>query len=590
MKLVYIRLEIDHEQLEIEYNLGSKFKFAYYESNNTLRVELNPNFLEGLYNNTNDKRDFTFNAIIGENGTGKTTILNQISAAISQKDGLYSVIYIFQDEDVYYYYSEQELKIENEVGCILKSQDVNKKYNIIRYSNVFDLTSRINRRIDLKKYKIGPLNYSTDYLIKNTNSISSFFEDEMIRQISFISSEKGKLYSKKNNLPQQIDVSFDVKNSQNLDVFKLLDDSETHSIFSNLIIGNHKNDKLSQFQETIIFYFVSKVMKLIESYLPYNLRETELKKFKIESLENLKYDNYKIEDIEEKINSYFKTNLQKEREIEEGSFGRDYVTIVENIKRINDKFNNPNNHLARFPYQMFESSDIEFFLEWSEFGIGKIEWSNLSSGEYALLSMISRLNDANEHLVQDSSIILLIDEGELYFHPQWQKEWVNLMKNILTTIYPTINSIQVITTTHSPFILSDIPADRVLFLERTENGVRVINNLEETYHTFGANINSLYAHSFFLKGSLMGNFAKNKINQIADEIVNQPSNNIYHNRERLTKFIQLIGEPIIRNKLLLILEEKIRLEILNRESSEDIIKAKIKVLEDRLAKLESEEN
>lgn len=56
--------------------------------------------------------------------------------------------------------------------------------------------------------------------------------------------------------------------------------------------------------------------------------------------------------------------------------------------------------------------------------IRSLEWYSLSSGEYALLSMFSRIFNAANQLERSSIpnlVLLLIDEGELYFHPQWQK-------------------------------------------------------------------------------------------------------------------------------------------------------------------------
>lgn len=117
-----------------------------------------------------------------------------------------------------------------------------------------------------------------------------------------------------------------------------------------------------------------------------------------------------------------------------------------------------------------------------------------------------------EELMEDKESyyhkIYCLDEPDVFLHPNWQKMLISdfafLSKKYLDNFYP---SVHLILTSHSPFILSDLPKENVIFLE---NGKQVYPNIE----TFGANIHTLLSHGFFMKEGLMGEFAKEKIQSI----------------------------------------------------------------------------
>jgi hypothetical protein len=67
--------------------------------------------------------------------------------------------------------------------------------------------------------------------------------------------------------------------------------------------------------------------------------------------------------------------------------------------------------------------------------------------------------------------------------------------------------------THSPFVLSDIPVQNILFLKK--NGEKAS---KEGMASFGANIHTMLVNSFFLKGGAMGEFAKETILKMIDQV------------------------------------------------------------------------
>ena len=79
--------------------------------------------------------------------------------------------------------------------------------------------------------------------------------------------------------------------------------------------------------------------------------------------------------------------------------------------------------------------------------------------------------------------VCLIDEIDTYLHPEWQYR-------ILSVLVENFVNVQFIVTSHSPYVLSSIPNDKVLLYELIdENGEIVIRR--ETENLFGADINEV---------------------------------------------------------------------------------------------------
>jgi len=137
---------------------------------------------------------------------------------------------------------------------------------------------------------------------------------------------------------------------------------------------------------------------------------------------------------------------------------------------------------------------------------------SLSSGEKSFFTFLINLMYQVQNINNEpkyNTINLFLDETELGFHPQWHKEYLNNILGVLKKINK--KKINIIFATHSPFLISDLPKNNVMFLK---NGVqdKGINYKE----TFGANIHTLLSDSFFMEKGLMGEFAKSKINEIID--------------------------------------------------------------------------
>lgn len=223
--------------------------------------------------------------------------------------------------------------------------------------------------------------------------------------------------------------------------------------------------------------------------------------------------------------------------------------------------------------------------------------NNYSSGQQNLLNFYSRFYWAKNELLESEKsdiyesfrkqIIIFIDEGEVALHPEWQRVFFNKITTFLSELFND-RKIQLILTTHSPFVLSDIPKNNVVFLDRDENGNTKISNLEKI-DTFGANIHELLADSFFLNEGFIGDFAKNKILDLISYLTfnddDIESENNIKSKEKWSedsafKVINIVGEPIIKERLLALFDEKFTFK--RKES----ILAKINELEKELKKFE----
>lgn len=157
--------------------------------------------------------------------------------------------------------------------------------------------------------------------------------------------------------------------------------------------------------------------------------------------------------------------------------------------------------------------------------VGLIPFTGLSFGErqiaytlgnvlYHLINLNSTLHDVSiekEHLsfLKYHHVCMLMDEVELYYHPDLQRKFVKLLLDSITSVpLDNIYDINITLVTHSPFVLSDIPQSNILCLQKGESESR-------QGQTFGANIVDLLNESFFLQGTI-GDIAQSCINEVVE--------------------------------------------------------------------------
>ncbi len=184
------------------------------------------------------------------------------------------------------------------------------------------------------------------------------------------------------------------------------------------------------------------------------------------------------------------------------------------------------------------------------YGDKMIPLCGMSSGERQFLYMMSTLvyhimniksvPTTREHY---RNINLVLDEIELCFHPEYQRKLVDsLIRTIQRLKLNTFCSFNILMTTHSPFVLSDIPQSNILYMQ---DGHKAEVTMPES---FAANVNNLLLHSFFLENGFMGEFAKKKIISLVDYLT-KGSHKKDWNEEKVRNVVSTIGEPLLKEQL-----------------------------------------
>ena len=172
------------------------------------------------------------------------------------------------------------------------------------------------------------------------------------------------------------------------------------------------------------------------------------------------------------------------------------------------------------------------------------EFRNISSGEYTLLDTYSKLYSLKDTIKTDN-VLLLIDEGELYLHPEWQREYINMLIEFLPKVFVNKN-IQIVFASNSPFLISDLPRNNIIVLDKINDKI-VVSNDSIVKQTFAANISKLLDDTFFMEYNI-GEFSKTKIENTI-RILKSDGYNDENTKNKIKKIIELIEDPIIKNKL-----------------------------------------
>lgn len=326
-----------------------------------------------------------------------------------------------------------------------------------------------------------------------------------------------------------------------------------------------------------------------------NFEELSLNYFKFVSLENKSHITDKLRRATALLDLAFNPKngiIHKDGKIEEFSSEQLILYYDEIIKEItsslkssydNDKLIKDLNSLGDLlnnTWQVIGKENIELMdilpppIFKYEFYSNNIPLSKISSGQFQKIGLLSSIvyHLKNLDSIQDHSnlntykqVLVVLDEIELYFHPAQQREFINdLVQLLKLNKFKQIENINIFFITHSPFILSDIPSQNVLKLDKgkpfdTDN-----------VNSFGANIHDLLADEFFMSEGFIGDFAHNKIaitlnwlkikaNELKQskehsyyidnniEVLNFNSQEDEYNYHR--NIIELIGEPLVKNKL-----------------------------------------
>jgi len=536
MELVYLWVE-DYKNIHKQgFNFSSRFRCEYDDEKNELTIDENDDYIENFFG-----ENINVTAIVGKNGSGKSSIVEIFDNNCNNMKVLYKlgntfytnfnlkneykqkyhINFFFYLEDFY------DIHISNKVLTCNDSEPDNCK--LLTIANVLEFDKKcfdfLNQDFIFTKWKIN-FQKRIPYLHKK---IEIFYGE-----YKFLSS----IFLEETNSYLNIFTFVAIEFIQYILAKKSLKKSKYWKMLQELSNNFTK--------ENYLVLVNSIEVERVKDIGHYDVILTTLQKYD-ESIEYI--DNF----LEKKeISSFDIKNF-----INSGV----YIT-----------FHNFSNN--RFRYKIL---NIEYLTE------KNLYYSDLSSGEQqrivnnALLiqNIMDKNNNYNYHFC-------VFDEPDMYLHPNWQKtlidDFINISKKYIGY---AIESIHLIVTSHSPFLLSDIPKQNIIFLDKDEKGnCKVVDGLKEKKQTFGANIHTLLSDSFFMEDGLMGEFAKGKIDK-AIELLNQDKLD-----EKELKYceqiISIVGEPIVKNQLQRMLDSK----RLKKVDEIDAIKKSMESMQQRLDELE----
>jgi predicted ATP-binding protein involved in virulence len=487
-------------------------KFTYDYDGKELTIKENDDYIENFFG-----EKINVMAIVVENGSGKSSVL-EILTQISYEDNIKNIgsfLYLLKEEKSYKCFS-YNLKIQCAfTTCSNKPIYKNTLENIRNYNKIkIVLTQHIN----------------VSYL-----NISHFDRDKIIKNDERADLDKLiylGVFHKKNHMQ--------------------LRKESTQPLFDEF---NPSNFHFTQIQRIINLLKMPKYKNLILDYL------------------NIESIYYLVVSYDEEVAFAKLDAIEKDNSLD---INPNEITKLKDI--LKNKFfeidSERYNNLFQSLNHIFKGQgEIPFKLNLYSKSETPIHFSG---GENTILFYIEKIALLLFDLIdKKKSTILLFDEVELYLHPNWQKKIISIIIEIFK-IESLNNPIQLIITSHSPFILSDLPRENIIFLKNGKND-KGINHKQ----TFGANIHTLLSDSFFMEDGLMGEFAKNKIDE-AIRLLNKDKLD-EKDLKYCEQIISIIGEPIVKNQLEKMLHYK-KVDYLAKDTREEIefLKHRIDLLSKRL--------
>lgn len=587
MELLYIYIWNDKRNIRgCEYNFSPNYKFSYQPGTKTFYMEER----SSLPNNWFGDNIHNITAIVGKNGAGKSNLIDCIIKALCGQGG----------------------------GVIFY------KYNNLIYSNIPNQVNDYNFDFKVERFdRFGsPLNSEFKEHVNDTFVV--FYSPTIDRSLSNKHSHYSKFRDLSNSYilrqplsrltqtPEYAQIS-DVDIMQTNDIFRLLlffvySHEYKHSVFESIKLPEYFELKLLCYSDSEPQH---PTYKVLSNDVPTEKFKARLKKFILtqifllernypESWDNettfeevLLFlnngENYRPNIFDALCQLYGSGDIIYKEELTGLRKGYYEFKCKIRIGAMSQEFINAlycyYNFIPMAPYASFVT--IESNVSNAQVVINY----GMSSGERAIYTFFSRLigeifgkqgeihHAAINKIIHDNkydgkTIIILLDEPDLQLHPEWQQKFIDILLQLLWLYFPKVK-FQIIITTHSPILLSDIPKNNVIFIDKNFDGSSRVCNEVDFNETFAANIHSLYNNSFFLDGIPIGCFAKRKVEELYDKINNDVlSDNIIED-------IYRIGEPIIRGVLLKVYDEK-------RKSSKK--SERIKMLKKELSKLEEEAN
>jgi ABC-type transporter Mla maintaining outer membrane lipid asymmetry ATPase subunit MlaF len=589
-----------------EINFSKNYEVTYDSKHRDLKIKekKNPNKIHIYGDNIQD-----INVLVGKNGIGKSTIMRLLGLPEKDRSQYYSFLKEKEEGNlqeltitkwfaIYHLYGDNfaiegdwNLLLKNHIIDNLKVKPINKLNDShFNKDNLFYIYFQNNTGVNwFSEYVPEDKNdhFRLDYFhriscnVSNYNSVTKYLIDSycdndfstrmgskpgtkveiqlahIIDQIH----EKSRLYNKnKGNLRKEVidligrniygDEGEVIRSVYNSQIHRY---NEEYSIQQRFIIsyletvahfclyGFHLTEKVNEYVKN------NPYVQIYGGEDTYNHR----KKYLFEVIENTNIDmlNYRaiasdtVEKLERIPSKYFLSS----------------VTISVPISKLKNDKKDGRNAL----YELMQDLDVDRTFDLRQLSILKVTFSNMSSGEAHFIDIFASIHGAlqtrkrmiaNTANPGEQTCILLLDEPDMSFHPEWSRTFIDNLTHFLNNSYKDIN-FQVIITTHSPLMLSDIQSDSIYCLGKDDEGNLTVSNPK---YGLLSGINDILIDGFFTE-SLFGKFAENfangivtRLNELEENIDKWQIDQDDFDKEYkdLSKRIDILGGGLIKDSLM----------------------------------------
>jgi energy-coupling factor transporter ATP-binding protein EcfA2/FtsZ-binding cell division protein ZapB len=575
MELVYLWVEEYKNIRNQGFNFSPRFECEFFPEYEDGKLEIVPKDYMSIFPD-----NINITAIVGENGTGKSRVIKLLyglyTNQLEKNVNCFAIFYDYEQEQYFYLGDKKKFHCLEAYNELKDTAFVLFDYSLT-YQPEFNYEQHnlIYPKKQISSVK-GAISLTKELIRNQKNILLNYFELKKHNQF-----DKFKDFF----IADRIVIEFDNTRFQNAIDYKkgLLDDKkqEVIEIIPSIQIGQTLADFIEKLKE------IQNILNKQDSF---------------EKKEETNFDNPFFQD-------WFQWCEQMEKDNQEKNFWdesfvnkkiwdefiknktitpqRIFKEIVENGEKyvpsyeiLSDEVKNLNKDLIDIILSSFGQEYFTIKL------IDKNQkiLNDLSFGEQQLIFILNQLfalryeeflDEETSQREEIKNFIVLLDEIDIGFHPNWQKRAIQYVCDFLRLIPE--KKFHLVFTTHSPFLISDLPNKNIIFLKKDENSncKNVSKNIE--LKTFGANIHTLLSNGFFMSNGLMGKFAKSKINEVINNLHNKQNS---LSQKQIRSIIDTIGEPFLQIKLEQMYKEKFGLddEIEELQKQQESINQKIEQL------------
>lgn len=542
MKLIALVIKQYDELFKNQiFNFSDEYKVDFNFETNELKIDKNPDYIENFYG----KSIYNITPIVGINGSGKSTLLELIKYVTQNSDSHLnnnnSYFKVFKDNEKFKVKQYNMTVRENENFEINGDDGLPQEINVNTVISYFNLHNQSfgggSRLVDNNTVGMeanwSPLeNYYRVYSEFYSKEIFSDFKFKILltKSSSYPESSTKELNNKKEFIK---DVCLRLISNFQASRYDSLKDSEEKILDEIIRDIEHFEYRDDTDWELEIAFYLEK-MEYLDNELASLMNSLKVENQKVSFVEVFQ----KISDFLLLLNNY---NISIENAEILVNFSRDLLQEQEFLDIC----------------KKFDSLRV-FFNQYSYLGFNILEFDSfcMSAGETNFIRLFSNALTSQQFNEDIRDYIFLIDEIEMGMHLEWSRKLINNFVEFLKRERRRADvNLQLIFTTHSPYMLSDIKPGNVIMLEKNqETGYSEGKVLQPT---FAKNIQEIMKEN--LIDNIYGDFALAKINSMIDRL-NGEEKQEGNEDEKLLREIHLISEPILRNKLLEMYDKKYKTE------------------------------